>query len=247
MLINHMSYGDLTVFQILVVVLAILGLILIGSIISSLLISLATRFVTGGFPSFGRAYGSFWLVGFCNLFCFKALEWGLAGGLQLSPSSLSLLNLGIMAGVASLVYAAVIKTDENTDVSIIQGFCIWLFQILLAFGFFLILCLVGIAAVLMFHLSFPKNLKELQEHPFTIGNLRPADSFASTLKRGSKVRLLRPCMLYFKETPFRQGASGELFEVAEYRLQTHRVFLLTRNLVGDTIAVNVPEDAVGPP
>ncbi len=58
------------------------------------------------------------------------------------------------------------------------------------------------------------------------------------------VELLTDEPLLFNTTVHRQGKKGERFSVAAYRPETRKVFLISKDEKGKTIALNVPEAAV---
>ena len=62
--------------------------------------------------------------------------------------------------------------------------------------------------------------------------------FGADFVKGDKVELLKDASLYFKDTVFRVGKSGEQFTVLAVQPGTHRVYLSTKDAFGKEIAVS---------
>jgi len=62
--------------------------------------------------------------------------------------------------------------------------------------------------------------------------------------KGDHVVLLANCPLRFHDEVYTQGVVGEEFEVADYRADTHRVYLLCKDTNGNLVALNVDEQYV---
>ncbi len=70
----------------------------------------------------------------------------------------------------------------------------------------------------------------------------PSDLAA--LKRGDKVKLTRPAVLYFRDQVFKAGNEGDTYVVLAYRPEDKKVFVSARGTDGKEIAVSVANDCV---
>jgi hypothetical protein len=72
----------------------------------------------------------------------------------------------------------------------------------------------------------------------------PAQSLPLRIKRGDSITLIASCPLRFHDQVYSQGKIGEEFEVADYRADTHRVYILFRDANGNPFALNVDDSNV---
>jgi hypothetical protein len=67
---------------------------------------------------------------------------------------------------------------------------------------------------------------------------------AADFSKGETVRLSRDIPLLFDDTVYREASKGEQFTVYLYNPAKHKVYVLTKNSQGQTIALNIADDAL---
>jgi hypothetical protein len=80
------------------------------------------------------------------------------------------------------------------------------------------------------------------ENPELKATLKPSSPVA--FSKDDLVTLTRDEPLYFNNTVHRNGRNGEVFTVYSHNLTTHKVFVLTKDSTGKTIALSVKDDAL---
>ena len=69
----------------------------------------------------------------------------------------------------------------------------------------------------------------------------PAPASRISLKKGDRIVLPSGRSLYFHGNFYRVGQAGERFQVIEYRRDTRKLYLLSKDKDGNSIALNIPD------